>query len=189
VESDSDFFEIIVPTFNILANIQPYANTGYAMPSLNITVSPGQANANLTFTVSHYQTYYTFNKEAFTISAYTYFIPAVGLPNSTYSVQVSVSSAIGTNSTYASFSYTSGADSDCDGLSDSEERTRSTSLTNPDSDGDGFFDGLEVFRGSNPLDQASVIPEQLIVPLVASLAAVSAFSVIRTRFQKRKTCK
>lgn len=46
-------------------------------------------------------------------------------------------------------------DSDQDGLADGAEVQRSTELRNPDSDGDGFSDGVEVAKGSNPLDPNS----------------------------------
>ena len=46
-----------------------------------------------------------------------------------------------------------GADTDDDGLSDSEEGALGTDPADPDTDGDGFTDGLEVGElGSNPLD-------------------------------------
>ncbi len=48
-------------------------------------------------------------------------------------------------------------DSDGDGLSDLNERSVwKTNPTNPDSDGDGFFDGVEVFNGYNPLGEGSL---------------------------------
>lgn len=44
-------------------------------------------------------------------------------------------------------------DSDCDGLTNDDERTLyGTDPLNPDSDGDGFWDGDEVLASSNPLD-------------------------------------
>jgi hypothetical protein len=45
-----------------------------------------------------------------------------------------------------------GTDTDHDGLSDSDEPTYGANPTNPDTDGDGLPDGVEVFTyGSNPL--------------------------------------
>lgn len=44
----------------------------------------------------------------------------------------------------------SSTDSDVDGLTDAEERLYGTGLTRPDSDGDGFLDGNEVFHLYNP---------------------------------------
>lgn len=191
-EEDYDYFYIVeaVPIFDISALVEPYANTGYAMPRLDITVSPMQTNANLTIEVTSYTgDYYTFIKENFNISAYTYFIPAVGMPNGTYWTSVSVTSAIGTNSTGDSFSYNNGIDTDGDGLPDSQEKTISTLQANPDSDGDGFFDGMEIFHGSDPLSATSVIPEMVIVPFVASLSVVSAFAIIKAKLRKSKTRK
>jgi len=42
-------------------------------------------------------------------------------------------------------------DLDHDGLSNREEFVRGTSMTNPDTDGDGRSDGDEIFFGSDPL--------------------------------------
>jgi hypothetical protein len=47
------------------------------------------------------------------------------------------------------------ADTDADGLADRTERTIGTDPRRPDSDGDGFGDGVEVFAGSDPLDAGS----------------------------------
>jgi hypothetical protein len=46
-------------------------------------------------------------------------------------------------------------DSDHDGLADIDEPIYSTDITNPDTDGDGLVDGLEVALGSDPLDPLS----------------------------------
>ncbi len=46
-------------------------------------------------------------------------------------------------------------DPDEDGLSSFEESWRSLNPTNPDTDGDGYSDGEEVLKGSNPLDAGS----------------------------------
>lgn len=161
-ETGYGYFEIplIVHTFDILADISPYSNTGYSMPRLNTTVVPGQTNANLTIEVSRGgTTYYSFTKDNFDVSTYIYFIPAVALPNGSYTVDVSVTSLVGTNSTGDYFYYANGIDADGDGLSDSAEQTLVTEAHNPDTDGDGFFDGMEVYHGSDPLDPLIVIPE------------------------------
>jgi len=42
-------------------------------------------------------------------------------------------------------------DSDFDGLSDDKEKEIGTDPFNPDTDGDGYFDGTEVEKGYNPL--------------------------------------
>ncbi|MBI4599368.1 hypothetical protein HY732_00425 [Candidatus Uhrbacteria bacterium] len=46
------------------------------------------------------------------------------------------------------------ADSDGDMLSDDDERQRMTDPSNPDTDGDGYPDGLEVEHGYSPLERA-----------------------------------
>jgi hypothetical protein len=47
-------------------------------------------------------------------------------------------------------------DSDLDGLTDQAEiQVYKTDPNNPDTDGDGYFDGAEVLAGSNPLDKNS----------------------------------
>jgi hypothetical protein len=137
------------------------------------------ARANLTIQIDDLDAYYSFTRLNFNRSTFTYFVPAVTLPNGTYALHVYVTSTIGTNSTKLSFNYPNGIDSDGDGLPDSQEKTIGTSPLNPD--GDGFFDGMEVFHESNPLDPNSVIPEQPIYPFVASLCIVSAFSIIRMK--------
>lgn len=169
VQSGYDYFEIIIATFNILALVES-SNVGYTMPSLNITVVPEQTNANLTIEATDFMDpYYTFTKENFDISTYNYFIPTIGVPNGTYWIDISVTSAIGRNSTWCSFSYSNGIDTDGDGLSDSEEQTIGTLQGNPDSDEDGFFDGMEVFHETNPLDPNSIIPEQIFMQILALL--------------------
>src|SRR6266567_3674295 len=45
-------------------------------------------------------------------------------------------------------------DSDCDGLTNTEEKLYGTDPTNPDTDGDGYSDGVEVKSGYDPLKAA-----------------------------------
>jgi hypothetical protein len=179
-----DTFEIFVPAFNIFASVEPYSNAGYAMPTLNVTVTPEQTGANLTIQVGS-ASYYTFIKHDFNISTYLYPIPATGMTNDTHYVGVSVTSSAGTNLTETSFSYSNGKDSDGDGLSDSAEQTAGTLPHAADSDGDGFFDGMEVFLGSNPLDPGSVVSEMLVIPYVAALSMISAVAIV-AKLRKRK---
>jgi hypothetical protein len=49
-----------------------------------------------------------------------------------------------------------GLDSDSDGITDLEEQLYGTSMVTPDTDGDGFLDGNEVFHLYNPGGQAPV---------------------------------
>ncbi len=49
-----------------------------------------------------------------------------------------------------------GTDTDSDGLTDAEELMYGSNRTNPDSDNDGFLDGVEVFHLYNPAGQAPV---------------------------------
>jgi len=177
-EEDSDSFSLIVETFAIFANINPYMNQGYAMPNLTITTVPGQTNANLTITVGTgwLMEAYQFNKTNFDVSYYEYFVPLTGMPSGTY-VTVEINSGVGTNDTTVWIGYTSLVDTDGDGLSDAQEATLFTNPNNPDSDGDGFFDGIEVFYGSNPLNPASVIPEFGIPQLILILCMTATFYV------------
>jgi hypothetical protein len=140
----------------------------------------------LTIQIDDLDAYYSFTRLNFNMSTFTYFVPAVTLLNGTYALHVYVTSTIGTNSTQLSFNYPNGIDSDEDELSDTQENTIGTSPLNPDSDGDGFFDEMEVFHESNPLDPNSVTPEQPIAPFVVSSCIVSAFSIIRMKSSKRK---
>lgn len=186
IQSDYCYFEIFMPTFDVFATVEP-DNVGYAMPRLNMTVVPEQVNANLTIEVtSSMGTYYTFTKN-FSVSTYTYFIPTIGMPNGTYWVDVSVTSAVGTNSTWCWFSYSNGLDTDGDGLTDSQEQAILTLEENPDSDGDGFFDGMEVFHGTDPLDPTSVIPEQIFMQIL-TLVCLSPFIYLIAK-QKNKISK
>lgn len=68
-----------------------------------------------------------------------------------------------------------GLDSDSDGLSDVEEAIMATDSHNPDSDGDGFLDGNEVFHLYNPAARA---PGRLIESgLVKAFSASSGWSL------------
>jgi hypothetical protein len=184
-KTGSASFDLVPLAFDIYADIEPYSNTEYAMPILNVTVNPPQTNANLTFEVEQ-PNVYNFTKSGFDISTWMYPIPAMALKNGSYYVIVTVTSSIGTNSTDALFHYSNGYDTDGDGLSDTNEASRATSSTNPDTDADGFFDGMEVYHGTNPLDPTSFIPEQFIM---LSIAALSTISIIfaSAKLRKRKS--
>lgn len=68
-----------------------------------------------------------------------------------------------------------GLDSDSDGLTDVEESIYGTDPLNPDSDGDGFLDGNEVFHLYNP---AAVAPVRLLDSgLVTDVASPAGWSV------------
>jgi hypothetical protein len=58
-------------------------------------------------------------------------------------------------------------DPDQDGLSNAEEFLRSTDPRNPDTDGDGFGDGIELQAGTNPLDPLSH-PDDVPLPALGS---------------------
>lgn len=49
-------------------------------------------------------------------------------------------------------------DSDADGLNDKEEGVWNTDPLNPDTDGDTFSDGMEVRSGYNPLGAGKIVP-------------------------------
>lgn len=67
-----------------------------------------------------------------------------------------------------------GLDSDSDGLTDLEEGVYGTDIRNPDSDGDGFLDGNEVFHLYNP---AATAPVRLLDSgIVQELRASSGWS-------------
>ncbi|MDO8529176.1 MAG: ferric reductase-like transmembrane domain-containing protein [bacterium] len=58
-------------------------------------------------------------------------------------------------------------DSDLDGLTDEgEKQIYHTDPNNPDSDGDGIFDGTEVLNGTDPLDSASPAAVQTITQTI-----------------------
>jgi hypothetical protein len=186
-ESDTTVFTIVTPTFNIYASVSPFSNNQYAMPTLNVTVMPQQNNANMSIAIDGlFGTFYNFTRYNFSLSTYLYALPTAALPNGTYGVEVRVSSPAGTNTTIALFAYSNSVDSDGDGLSDSDELSRSTNATRPDTDGDGFFDGIEVFHGSDPLSATSVVSESLALPLVILIPLVSAFAFAKFR---RRTAK
>jgi len=54
-------------------------------------------------------------------------------------------------------------DKDMDGLSNLDEYSLGTDVSNPDTDGDGFSDGDEVMRGTNPNDPTS-FPKYISMP-------------------------
>lgn len=163
-QTDTNYFYIINRKFNIYAilpSLYPsyyYGSlSGYVMPVLNITTSPGQTNANISIQIYNS---YKLDKTGFDVSSYQYLLPFPVMKNGTYSITVSVKSSIGTNSTTAALIfYSHNKDADGDGLPDLQEFALGTDSHNPDSDGDGFFDGMEVFHGSNPLSAVSIIPE------------------------------
>lgn len=69
-----------------------------------------------------------------------------------------------------------GLDSDSDGISDVEERVYGTDVNAPDSDGDGFLDGNEVFHLYNP---AAVAPVSLVDSgLVNEIRASSGWRIL-----------
>lgn len=188
-ETDYDYFTLYMRTFNIYATLPSgYYDPGYSnyvMPVLNITTSPGQTNANLTLDM-RYSSYYTYShfklvKTGFDASLYQYLLPLPEMQDGSRSIQITVKSSLGVNSTSISLYFTHNKDADGDGLPDSQEVTMGISPTNPDTDGDGFFDGMEVFHGSNALDQTStpltvvpVIPEFPNALLMLTLLAIAS---------------
>jgi hypothetical protein len=177
------YFEVAIALFNIFAEVEE-DNFGYTMPRLNITVNPPQENSSLTIEVSSMEVFYIFSKKNLDISTYAYFIPVVGMPNGSYWVDIQVTSAMGTNSTWCFFSYSSNLDTDGDGLSDSEEQTIGTFQEDPDSDDDGFFEGMEAYHGTNPLDPLSVIPEQILIQLLVILCTLPIIHYTVTKKNK-----
>ena len=61
-----------------------------------------------------------------------------------------------TTSTSTKINFNQATDSDHDGLSDMREKVIGTDRYNPDTDGDGFLDGVEVIHGYDPLQKAFV---------------------------------
>lgn len=59
------------------------------------------------------------------------------------------------NSTDPAVPTVNGQDTDADGLSYLDELIIGTNPTDPDSDNDGFLDGIEIIQGSDPLDEFS----------------------------------
>ena len=77
------------------------------------------------------------------------------------------------------------ADDDNDQLSDEQELLLGTLVLNPDTDGDGFSDGIEVEQGSDPLDAAST-PESISVPLLPWVGALLLMLLTATlRFNRQ----
>jgi len=71
---------------------------------------------------------------------------------------------------------TSGIDTDSDGLTDVEENiVFSTNANLPDSDGDGFLDGNEVYHGYNPNGTA---PGTLILAGLAQMLQIDGFQML-----------
>ncbi|HDI07113.1 MAG TPA: hypothetical protein ENF76_01975 [Candidatus Bathyarchaeota archaeon] len=187
VEWGFEWFELVEKTFNIEASVDPSTVSGYAMPRLTVTTDPGQTDANLSIMCyCYYGGGYMFNKTNFDCSSYEYLLPLPGMDNGTYYVEVVVTSDVGTNSTMVYVDYSHGLDSDGDGLSDSlEEDELGTLPGDPDSDNDGFFDGIEWFHGSDPLDGGSVIPELIVVPLI-TVSTISTFALSMLKLRGRK---
>ncbi|WP_244981472.1 adventurous gliding motility protein AgmC [Corallococcus exercitus] len=82
------------------------------------------------------------------------------LANGTYTVTAVSTNGAGTNSSTATTTFTvtpvGTVDSDNDGLTDAEEVVLGTNPNNPDTDGDGIPDGIEVkVGGTDPLDDDS----------------------------------
>jgi hypothetical protein len=112
INSTSDF-NIYSRTFNIDAKLSSYTFSGYVMPLLNITTSPGQTNANLTITIQGPDYYiatqgveYLFKKTLFDSTQYLYNLPLPIAPNGTRIIRVQVDSSAGTNLTQSILSYT-----------------------------------------------------------------------------------
>ena len=74
-------------------------------------------------------------------------------------------------------------DGDGDGLSDVDEVRLATDAKNPDTDGDGYIDGLEVVRGYNPLKKG---PEDKVVLTQLDIASPSSvYRVTGVRLETR----
>ena len=105
INSTSDF-DIYSRTFNVDATLSSYTFSGYVMPLLSITTSPGQTNANLTITIQGPDYYsvtqgqeYLYKKTLFDCTQYLYNLPLPIAPNGTRTIRVQVDSSAGTNST------------------------------------------------------------------------------------------
>ena len=69
-------------------------------------------------------------------------------------------------------------DSDCDGLTNAEEKLYGTDPNNPDTDGDGYSDGIEVRSGYDPLKPApgDKLPSLAATPTTSSTISSSSQS-------------
>ncbi|NBC40581.1 OmpA family protein [Corallococcus exiguus] len=123
----------------------------------NVTVSGTSANAT-SVTVTFQGTSYG----PITVNASGNWSQALPGPlaDGTYTVTAVSTNGAGTNSTTATTTFTVNqagtVDSDNDGLTDAEEILAGTDPNNPDTDGDGIPDGIEVkVGGTDPLDSDS----------------------------------
>lgn len=65
-----------------------------------------------------------------------------------------------------SLSHAAPVDTDKDGLVDEQEVKFKTDINNPDSDSDGFVDGLEIARGFDPLSaEVKKLPKNILIDL------------------------
>jgi hypothetical protein len=105
INNTSDF-DIYSRIFNVDATLSSSTFSGYVMPLLSITTSPGQTNANITITIQGPDYYsvtqgqeYLFKKTLFDCTQYLYNLPLPIAPNGTRTIRVQVDSSAGTNST------------------------------------------------------------------------------------------
>jgi len=162
-----EFFYLEKKTFDVVASVDAYNLVGYSMPILTVTTSPGQTQANATIHVSGFNFYYKCNLTNTDITEVTIPLPFAALKNDSYSIGVFVDSSAGSNKSWTWVQYSSGLDTDMDGLSDADEEAIGTDPTSYDSDGDGYFDGLEVFTGSDPLNSESTPVSAPVEPVVS----------------------
>ncbi|RLI35888.1 hypothetical protein DRO55_04675 [Candidatus Bathyarchaeota archaeon] len=162
-------FELIERSFNVFASVDPWENIGYSMPILTVTAVPAQVDANVTINVIYGLTYYSYSLTDSNLSSISVPLPFAAIPSGNYWIEVWIESPAGSNGTWTSVTYSAGFDTDIDGLSDINEEIIGSDLTCYDSDGDGYFDGLEAFEGSDPLNPQST-PVGAPVKAVASAA-------------------
>lgn len=74
-------------------------------------------------------------------------------------------------------------DGDGDGLSDADEVRLATDARNPDTDGDGYIDGLEVVRGYNPLKKGP--GDKIVLSQLDTSSMSSAYQVTGVRLETR----